>query len=246
MNGWIESLITFLFPARCRCCGAELGVWRIRYICPDCWAKIQPLSDPVCHICGYPLSLDPVLRSTPLEPLCRDCIRLRPPFAKARSAVLYQDAVETAIHLLKFEGKRVMARPLAQLLIEHAPLDEFDDARMVIPMPLSKKRMAERGFNQVEPLARAVAERMGIEYRDDILLKSRHTPPQSRFQERERRRENVRGAFKVENRSSISGLNLLLVDDVLTTGATASEAARTLLEAGAASVYVLTLARAGI
>ncbi len=246
MNGWIESLITFLFPARCRCCGDELGVWRIKYICPDCWAKIQPIREPVCHICGYPISLDPALRSIPMELLCRDCIQARPPFTKARSAVLYQDAVETAIRLLKFEGKQVMAHPLAQLLIEHAPLDEFDDAQMVIPMPLSKRRLAERGFNQVEPLARAVAERMGLEYKDDVLFKSRDTPPQSRFQEREKRKQNVMGAFQVKNRSSISGLNLLLVDDVLTTGATVSEAAKALLEAGAASVYVLTLARAGI
>jgi len=246
VNRWIESLITFLFPARCRCCGGELGIWRIKYICPDCWAKIRPIRDPVCYICGYPLSLDPILRSTPMEPLCRDCIQTRPSFTKARSAVLYQDAVETAIHLLKFEGKLVMARPLAQLLIEHAPLDEFNDAQMVIPMPLSKKRLAERGFNQVEPLARAVAERMGLEYRDDILIKIRHTPPQSQFQGREKRKRNVIGAFQVKDESSISGLNLLLVDDVLTTGATASEAAKVLLEAGAASVYVLTLARAGI
>jgi ComF family protein len=159
---------------------------------------------------------------------------------------VYRDAVETAIHLLKFEGKRVMAQPLSELLIGYAPLAEFSDAEMVIPMPLSKKRLAERSFNQAEPLAKAVAERLEIEYRDDILVKRRDTPPQSLFPEREKRESNVRGAFQVRDRSPISGLNLLLVDDVLTTGATASEAAGVLLEAGAKSVYVLTLARAGV
>ena len=232
---WLESLFAFLFPARCRCCGEELGWTRYRYICEGCWSEVKPVPRPVCRICGRPGAS-----------ICRDCVLDRPPFDKARSALLYEGAVETAIHLLKFERKRVMGRFLAELLIEWAPLEEFEDAELVVPMPLSKKRLAERGFNQVDPLAEAVSGEMGLPLRKDVLLKGRETPPQSLFQGREERISNVRGAFEVGNAEAVRGRIVLLVDDVFTTGATASEAAGELLRAGAAKVYILTLARAGV
>jgi ComF family protein len=125
-------------------------------------------------------------------------------------------------------------------------MEEFGEIDVVVPIPLSNKRLAQRGYNQAKLLAEPVARSIEVPSRNDILYRHRDTPPQSLFWEREKRKANIKGVFGVKDRRPISDRTLLVIDDVLTTGATVSEAAGVLIEAGARSVHVLTLARAGV
>ena len=229
----VETAVVFLYPAKCRRCEAFLEATSIPYICADCWDDIQFLEPPWCDICGTP----------DVSGLCDECATNPPRYGKLRSIALYQTTLQQAIHFFKFEKKTVFAGHLTQLLNAHTPSDcniaEYD---FILPVPIHKKRLRERGFNQAKLLANGIANARGIPVLTDVLIRHRHTVAQSSL-DREARQQNIVGAFEIQNPRIITGKRLLVIDDVFTTGATIREVVNELWTADPAEVDVLTLAR---
>ena len=217
------------------------------YLCPSCGERFQPIISPLCTHCGQPF----VSRHGP-DHVCGSCQRQPFRFQKARSAGLYQDVLRTLIHHYKYHGRVQLAGPLGGLLwqvfVAHWEPRQID---YIVPVPLHKKRLRGRGFNQAHLLVQSWpqltgAREAGIErgrIAAHLLERCRATAPQTGLN-RHQREANVRQAFRLTRKQHVRGRHFLLVDDVLTTGATADACARILLASGAASVQVLTLARA--
>ncbi len=244
MSGWLGALLDLVFPAVCPVCGARSDDPPHRPFCARCWADLPLLPGSGCAICGrlFP-GLPPALP-------CDGCRRAPPPVGFARAVGAYRDGLRAAIHALKYGRRTVVARPLAALLADAGarllptapgtgPGDLID---ALVPVPLHPARLAERGFNQAELLAAPCARAWQRPLLAHALLRRRPTRPQTEL-DAAARRENVAGAFAVARPEEVRGRRLLLVDDVLTTGATAWAAARALRQGGAAAVGVLVLAR---
>ena len=172
--------------------------------------------------------------------LCRDCRAAPPPLAQMRAPLRYEEPTSRLIHRLKYEGYFALGRPLARLLVDGWP-GWSTPPDVIVPIPLHPRRRRRRGYNQSELLARPLAEAMGVAFSATALRRTRHTPPQVGLGP-EARAANVLGAFEA-TAPEVVGRSVLLVDDVLTTGATMSAAAEELLAAGAASVSAYCLAR---
>ncbi len=217
------------------------------YLCSACLERYAPVESPICIRCGM------MFKSREGDDhLCGDCIKEPKRFKIARAPGIYDRTLKKAIHCLKYRGKIQMARPFGMLLF--AAFIRFWDIKnidLIIPVPLHTKRLKERGFNQSYLLVRnwkQLAAKLSIEMSDiaverNVLVRSRWTEPQTGLG-RKKRMKNIKNAFKVNDCSRIAGKRILLVDDVLTTGATVNECAKTLLSDGAKRVDVLTLARA--
>lgn len=229
----VESVGRWLFPPLCTLCGApgEDG----RDLC-GCCARALPTNPIACPLCAVPLAAP--------APACGRCLRARPPFAAAFAPFRYGDPLDRLLTRFKFAADLAAGRVLGTLLVEAVATSVPADA-LVLPMPLHRRRLAERGFNQAWELARMLARDTGLSTRADLLLRMRATDPQTGLNGASRRR-NVRGAFVVPPARAlwIEGRSVVLVDDVVTTGATAAEASRSLLRAGAAEVIVVAVARA--
>jgi len=241
MNALMKSLIMFLYPAQCRHCGESLDPADGHYICKTCWQEIQPIKKPYCETCGHPLNPNAALPE--IIPSCNNCPEDLS-FRKARSAAIYESAAGVAFRLLKYHGKTIMAKPLADLMIEAMPmLFGMEDYDCIVPVPLHKRRRRKRGYNQVELIGERLSRATNIPMELYNLVKIANTPPQVGLSYRERQR-NVHGHFDVTAPSRLTGKRILLIDDVLTTGATMSESARTLLRKGKPKyVDVFTLLR---
>lgn len=193
---------------------------------------------------GFPLAAGPA--SPGLDragALCGACRRRPPVFAYARAAVRYEDVAREALHAFKFGGHRALGAPLGDLLIEavegRLPGGLPD---LLVPVPLHPRRERERGFNQSRLLARRVGRAWGCPVRDDVLVRAVATPSQTTL-DGAARRANVRHAFRLRRPELVAGRHIVLVDDILTTGATVSECVRCLGEAGPRTVGILTVAR---
>jgi ComF family protein len=236
---WFDPLLDLVFPAVCPVCQSRSDAPAHRPFCGPCWTAL-PVGLPTgCPVCGEPF---PGLAG--LLP-CDACRRAPPPYAFARAAAHYRDGMREAIHGLKY-GRPVLATPLGRLLAEAGaaalPAPPADWAEGLVPVPLHPTRLAERGFNQAELLTGPCAARWRVPLLGRALIRVRPTPPQTDL-DAAARRANVRDAFRVLRPTEVRGRRLLLIDDVLTTGATVTAAARVLRAAGATAVGVLTLAR---
>jgi ComF family protein len=239
--GW---LLDWLYPPRCRFCRERIFGRDEECFCPGCRERIRPISHPLCTVCGRPF-----FDAAGEDHLCGVCLRREPHFLRARAWACYPGEEEEnhplreVVQRFKYGRKVSLGKPLGQLMAsgcaQFFPETSFD---LVIPVPLHPRRLRWRGFNQAVILAREVGRLWGLHVDPFILSRSRETPPQTQLSEDERRK-NVRAAFVVNQGKSIQGKNLLLVDDVYTSGATVNECSRTLLRAGAKEVHVLTLAR---
>jgi ComF family protein len=248
VGGIAESLFATLFPSDCRLCGAPLiNISRLP-VCDGCLEAIRPIAGGVCSVCGEGLVSVHAFSGENDEPLCGLCRRLSPPFEKAAAYGSYDGGLRDLIHLLKYEQVRPAANVLGRMLAEVIAGFEASFGEMpvlVVPVPLHARKQRERGFNQSELIARA-ALKLRREARavmsTEVLLRRRETKSQIGLSSHQRR-ENLRGAFVVSNPQEIARRELLLVDDVFTTGTTASECARVLRRAGASKVWVATVAR---
>lgn len=184
--------------------------------------------------------------------LCRACRLVPPPYQRAVGYGVYQDRLRDAIHALKYGQLRPAARGLGRMLAEAITKlsDECPKNLLVIPVPLHRSKMAQRGFNQARLLAREALRQLGkshpawqLTLAPGTLMRLRETKSQAGLTPRQRRL-NVSGAFSVSNPGAVAGRHVLLIDDIMTTGATARAAAQALVRAGAESVWVATLARA--
>jgi len=232
----LSILADLFWPPVCAVCPRALPLapegagWRSRF-CPPCLDTVELLPAALCPVCGRPFYHS-------AGHLCGDCQTDPPPFRTARAVVVYQGAAARSISLLKYHGDMTQTRVLADLA---AALPELPAWDVIVPLPLSPRRLAERGFNQALVLARAAFPGRPLEPR----LLSRPVEaelPQAVLTRRERQRA-IRGSFRVPAPGTLRGARVLLFDDVVTTGATGAEAARTLLAAGAREVHLATIAR---
>ena len=241
-------IIEALFPADCPGCARPLPGINRYGLCDGCWARVEPVRSPLCPLCGisFPAPLTPGHSS---DHPCGRCNRHPPVFDGARSALVFDGPVRSLLHLFKFDKRSDLARPLANAILGAIPdASRFD---LVVPVPLHWTRAFARGYNQSALLARRISRAIGIPCRGRLLIKRRRTPDQTHLDAPQRRR-NLRGAFAIRRgprlgrrlpRRWLAGARILLVDDVLTTGATADECARVLKAAGAAHVFVVAVAR---
>jgi len=226
----LNNFLNILFPETCPVCQHPAKDHKIAPICPDCWQAVSPYEGPMCCRCGKPLVSD-------VSTTCGECMEDEPAFSYARSFGLYEGVLKKAISLLKFYGIKRLSRPLSDVIL-YLKIPEAD---IVIPVPLHEKRLRKREFNQSALIAKYLAASQGITVMLNSLVKVRDTMPQVGLSSQDRRR-NIKGAFAINNRSLISGKDIVLVDDVVTTGATVRECSKVLKKAGARNIYVITLA----
>lgn len=244
-----ESLFATLFPSDCRLCGSPLSKISRLPVCENCLAELRPLAGGTCATCGERLAGSFRVIDPQDEPRCALCRQMEPFFAKAAAYGSYEAGLRDLIHLLKHEHVRpaanVLGRMLAEVIERLAPAFDQQDP-VLVPIPLHRSKLRQRGFNQSELIARSALKLKpdGREWvlRREILERCRATAPQTGLTHHQRR-ENVRRAFVVKHPEEVAGREILLIDDVLTTGTTASECARVLRRAGATRVWVATVAR---
>ena len=236
----LDGFLNLIYPERCFLCSIPVSRHHEYGVCGSCWAKAVALKivPPRCVSCGLPLRN---FRENS-DHLCGDCIRQMPPYSGARSFGHYHAELRLLVQGLKFQNRRNLVKLLAPLLAR-AFHDSWrkEDFDLIVPVPLHHKRKLERGYNQSGLLARSLARRIGIRC-SRALIRTRSTLPQVGLTDSQRM-ENVRRAFHCTNPGQISGRCILLIDDVMTTGATAASASGTLLAGGARRVSVLTVAR---
>lgn len=231
-SGLIPGLVNLIFPSACPACSKPTDSLGHAPFCSRCWQGIGQYTGPSCRICGVPLVSVHADR-------CQHCLEDPPAFTKAHSFTHYEGTIALAIHHFKFLGIRRLSGPLSEFLLfcDTAGIDA------IVPVPLSPSGLKNRGFNQALLLARHLSRERKIPLLMDVLRKVLETPPQVGLSAKARA-VNVKKAFACTG--TVSGMNLLLIDDVMTTGATVNACSRQLLKAGAKSVSVLTLARAGM
>jgi len=236
------ALVSIIFPADCRICTEPLADSRRVPICPKCLASFEPISLTSCVICGCPLSGSQLKQGHPR--LCPACQNKTYGFDCARSFAVYQGALVRAILLLKFEQIEPLGRWFAERLAEivESEPDKFA-ADVVVPVPLHRQRQRERGYNQAALISKPLSKRLRLPHKKVLLTRTK-ARPDKRILSLEERWQSVRGAFATRPGSQVDNLRVLLVDDVLTTGATLDACARALREAGAKTVVGLTVARA--
>jgi ComF family protein len=227
-------VLDVLLPPRCLKCGEAVAA--AGALCAACWRGITFLGAPCCACCGLPFDYD-----LGADARCGACTREPPSFAHARAAMRYDEESRKLVLAFK-HGDRLHLAPALGAWMRRAGGQLIAEADLIVPVPLHWTRLFARRYNQSAVLAHALRPADGPPVGADLLLRRRRTPSQGKRNASARRR-NVAGAFTVRPGREVKGKRILLIDDVLTTGATVSECAKVLLRAGAARVDVLTLAR---
>lgn len=226
-----KHLLDFALPRRCGGCGTIVD--EVDSFCADCWKKIEFLGTSGCSVCGLPL------KGTEAE-TCAVCLARPPRLQRMRAAVAYDEISRSIALRLKYGRKvalgRTMARYMAPLMSD-LPVD-----CVLVPVPLHRRRIWQRGFNQSAIVARELSRRLGMQFDPVALKRVKATPPLKGLSIQQRRR-TVAGAFRVAPRAELRGRTVVLIDDVLTTGSTANACARVLKRAGAERVELVSWAR---
>lgn len=232
VGGSGRALLDIAFPPRCPSCHVPVGA--LHNFCTDCFGKLRMIATPMCGCCGIPFTI-------PIEGHCPECLAQPPAFSRARAVMVYDGISAPLVSALKFRDQWAgLERYVAMMRAAGSPL--LEQAELVIPVPLNWRRLWWRKFNQAALLAYGVAGPLPV--LPAALVRTRRTRPQMRLTRAERLK-NVKGAFRVAAAAlpHIANKHILLVDDVVTTGATVAACAQALLKAGAKQVDVLALAR---
>ena len=232
----ICDIVDFVFPPYCAVCESPLQSGE-KVVCEDCFQSIRWITPPFCRSCGRPL------KRAVSE--CKKCRKNRLSLTRIRSLAIYDEILSSIIHLLKYEQKPSLAKRLGRmmsvLLLGDPVLSGV--VELVIPVPLHPVRRRERGYNQSELLARALADSAGLPLLANALIRKRNTKSQTSLSP-EKRFDNVADAFSVKQSDILKDKRILLVDDVMTTGSTLHSCAEALLSGGAQEVYGITCALA--
>ncbi len=233
-----SALLDLLLPPRCHICRTVIDRSGALHICNDCYSRLPFISSPVCSICGVPFS------GVGNDHPCGSCLTDPPHYSAARAALAYEGSCRDLIHAFKYSGRSHLRRPLGLLTAQQLAFYAAQCAPdILLPVPLHKKRLRMRGFNQAVLLGEVLSSAWHIPLLRQALIRTRWTTPQVEL-DRNNRLHNLKGAFSVTNPAAIAGKRVLLVDDVVTTGSTLRECAGTLLKAGAADVFAVSVAHA--
>jgi len=236
-----DALASVVFPAPCLICASTLDTASRVPICQKCLSSFEKIHGPLCVCCGRPI-ISPVATDF-LVVQCRLCRLKTFGFDSARSFALYNSPMVRAILLLKHDGVEPMGVWFADRLKELAVRNpECLKADVIVPVPLHPARLRERGYNQAELIARPLAKRLKLRVKPFLLVRTKPRPDKLRMTRRERW-DTVKGAYVAREGIRVDNLHILLVDDVMTTGATLDACSRALRKAGAARVTALTVAR---
>jgi competence protein ComFC len=235
----IDGLASVFFAAPCRICSRPLANASRIPICENCLSGFQRIVAPVCHCCGRPFAVAAGAQS--IRPLCRLCRAGFYAFDCARSFAVYDDALSEAVLLMKYEEVTRLGHWFANRLAEIVGENAWQ-ADLVIPVPLHHDRRRERGYNQAELIARPLAKLLKMKIEANALVRTRPRPMRLVLSRTEHWK-SVRGAYATGTGLNVDSMRILLVDDVLTTGATLDSCSRALKKAGAASVVGLTVGR---
>ncbi|MEW6075443.1 MAG: ComF family protein [Candidatus Omnitrophota bacterium] len=234
-----KGLKDILYPPTCIACRKRLPEEDgDKPVCRHCYVSIKRNLPPFCYRCGRHLDIRHSVKN-----LCVECIRKTLHFDRALSPCKYEGVMKELIHAFKYRNKDYLGKDLGALMVDFIREYGFDmkPIDLVMPIPLYRSRMREREFNQAQLLGDCVAKAFNKEIFLHGLIRHRQTKPQAELQG-QKRLQNIKGCFSLMNADLVKERNVLLIDDVLTTGATASEAASVLKKAGAHTVFVLTLA----
>jgi ComF family protein len=237
---WSLTFKNLFLPQFCRQCDARILTEENSFFCPTCWEMSPDIERPFCSVCGRPHA-ETLGFGPPTNYPCAACREadIERPYDRIFGAAKYEGPVAEIVKLLKFNDRPRAAALLAERMVALAEREGLDEAYDILaPVPLHTVRLRARGFNQAELLAHAIAPAFPSASVDTSLRRIRPTRTQSRMDSPEAREANVRGAFAVDRESDLSGLRVLLIDDVVTTAVTAAECARALRRAGAARVDV--------
>ena len=234
-----EMMVKTIYPPLCVICRKSID--EAGHLCPDCWSQVHFLDGPICHQCGVPFD-HPMFEGA----LCAACHASPPVYSRARAVFIYDDASKALVLALK-HGDRTDLVPILSQWLSRKASDLRTSSSLLVPVPLHWRRRLTRQFNQSAELSRGIHRSTGIDLSLRALERHVHGPSQGALTRKARQR-NVAGVFRVRPpaKSEIGGRHVILVDDVLTTGATANACARVLVKAGAAHVDVLTLARVAL
>ncbi len=236
LSGIARLLLDIIYPPECPSC--RTPVETVHNLCSECFAKLRLITKPMCACCGIPFVVP-----TGEDGKCPECLAEPPAFDRTRSVMVYDGVSAPLIHALKFQDQWAgLERYTAMLCASGTEL--LAGADMIVPIPLHWRRLWRRKYNQSALLAYGISRQTNILCLPDLLWRTRYTKPQMRLK-RSERAKNVRNVFAVAEKfsTSIKDKNILLIDDVVTTGATVAACAMVLKKAGAAQVNVLTLAR---
>ncbi|HXJ04236.1 MAG TPA: ComF family protein [Candidatus Acidoferrum sp.] len=246
VRGWLaeasDAIVSLLFPGACRICDKLLTRATRVPICEECLASFEAPREKICELCGQPPAELTVAEGEPL--VCRVCRQRTYAFERARSFGKYEGPLVRAILLLKWERIEPLGSWFAQRLTELAGREAgLLAGDVVVPVPLHRDRERERGYNQAGLISKPLARKLDLPHKSVLLMRTRPRPNKLVLSFEERW-ESVRGAFATRPGTQVDNKRVLLVDDVMTTGATLDACARALLESGAKSVIGLTVARA--
>ncbi len=232
---YLSKALNFVFPPQCPYC--DKIIHHTQMMCDNCFNQIHFITGSKCYRCGRPL---PLIQNEE-KLLCPNCINKRKNYDLSRSAFIYDSFSRNAILRLKHADRTDLRHLFVQYMLR-AGTDLFEKTDLVVSVPLHWKRRFKRKYNQSAVLAELLAKKINKPYSTTLLTRCRYTHSQA-GKDSQKRKENVKNAFKVNPSHNIEGLSILLIDDVLTTGATAESCAKILKQNGAKAVYVLTIAQ---
>jgi len=237
-----EGFLNLVFPLSCENCGKEIKESKGYAICEDCLGQIKFISAPYCYRCGKPLSS---LVSFEERAICADCHNHKIYFDFARSVTTYQGIMKKCIHLLKYQKQVKLVQPLGNLIIAYLLKNQsirMEKIELIVPVPLYNEDYQKRGFNQSALLGRYVADYFLIPFSESLLVKEKPNESQVGLSKKERR-NNVKKVYGISLSHKIEASNILLIDDIYTTGATIEACSKELRKIRVENLFVLTLAR---
>lgn len=233
-----EGLLELIYPSNIYCisCGNIIDDTRPYSLCDSCVRTLHWNNQRSCSKCGK------ILREDYQPSLCTDCLILKHSFEKGFACIEYGNAERDLIHNFKYKDKAYLGRKLSEMMYDRIDVEDLE-LDLLIPVPMHKKKQNKRGYNQSEILAKGLSKAMKIPCHNNLLIREQNTEPMSSL-DAEARRENVKNAFTVPARwvTMVQGKNILLVDDIFTTGSTADACSGVLLKNGANKVYIFCLA----
>lgn len=239
-----EGVLNLIFPLDCRICEKPIRESKGYSICENCFKTIELIDKPYCVKCGKPFLISTDLFKQDREILCADCKRKKYSFEFARSVGIYHKVLKECIYLFKYYGEKKLAEPFGELLIDYLVKNQEFKKKidLIIPVPLHNNDLKKRGFNQSVLLSRIIGNHFSIPVKEEVLIKKKLTSSQVNLSKKEREK-NILKAFSVDRPEEIKGVNILILDDIFTTGSTVEECAKELKKAKAKNIFILALAR---